>query len=275
MVKRDLLDGSDASGDQKGLGTARIGYLAVGVPGVGQEQMANVRAFVEADYPGAMTPGTPHPQLAGLYLSATNIRPLGKTPQGPAFKIDVTYARLDMPPAQGPGDDDPTYGRAEVSLSFVRRQAIGDTDIFGDQVKVSYQAPGWKTPDVQVASIPQDYILLQVTVSRREAITFQQLVAKGKAFTNRVNSGAWSLDPSASPRQWLLEGISANSSDRNATYNVMYTFLYDKDGHDPEVRYILREDGRPPEDLGLDGRAWPSMYDEANFDGLQIPLPSV
>jgi len=282
MIKRDILNGTGHGSDSGGYSSARIRYIAAGVPGVGQEQSDNLKDFVESEYPGAMSYGSAHPSLVGLYVSTTQSTPLGKTPNGPTFQVDVTYARLNMPPKQedpeDPNEDpEPSFSQIQISGSTIRRQEVGDTDIDGNQVEVAFTPPPVEGKDqdqqTQAAIIPRDVIQDQYTATRRERITFQQLIAKKKKFTNRVNSGPWRIDPSAKPDQWLVDSINFQSSDGGVVYDVTYILIYDNSehGHRPDVRFIDRSTGLPPKGL-IDGvgRKWPQMNHRVDLNELQL-----
>jgi len=269
MIKIGILEATSRERDRSGPLSASLRIKISGVPGDGFGQFDSLAGLVDAEYPGIMTLGAAHPKWPGLYVDRVRERPLGKSSSDrlAVYEVDVSYARLEMPPASGNPDDpdEPTFGESSISGSAGGRQVTTTRDWEGNDVKVSWTDEAGKV-DTQSPAIPKIVIMPDLRVSRRERISYQRLVTKIIENVGCVNDGPWHIDQTALPRTWLLNDIQYTSDDGGRTYNVTYIFSNDLGGYDVEVWYKDKDGTRK---IGGE-RKQVQVYRMVNFDALAL-----
>lgn len=73
-------------------------------------------------------------------------------------------------------------------------------------------------------------------------------------------------------RTLLCVAIDGTSEDGGGIYNVSYTFEYNKDTHDVKVIFIDPLTGKPPTDVGADGKKVVKIYPQTNFELMGLTL---
>jgi len=239
----DIIDGSRGRESRNGWEEVERVATVTGCTGSGQAKLAN--ALSASGMPGI---GSGHPAFANLALEERAPEAIGTD----TVKVRLIYRRSDPP-------SDPASGTIEVGASLNQQQT--DRDYAGDLITVTHA-------DIVQGGIV-NVLRPQVTITRTRK-ELSSPGAKAKTYVGKLNSGAWSLDPGASARQWLCTGITGRSDDNGASYEVTYTFQYDENAWWEKVVWIDPATGRPPNPLDATGEKTVQLYDEVDFSQLQL-----
>jgi hypothetical protein len=86
-------------------------------------------------------------------------------------------------------------------------------------------------------------------------------------YTGTINSIGWRGDDTG---QWLCTNITGGSGDSGINWDNVYEFQRRKEGWEGTVVFIDPNSGKPPNDIGTDGKKVFDNYEETDFN--ELPL---
>lgn len=263
----DVMDKSSYRKTKEGREITR----AITVKGIGAVGWYNKIAEAE-DIIGA-TIGSAHPEISTIFLKS--IEAIGVS--GDIVELVYKYSQVSF------FDDD----TIEVGATVIQTETNKDKD--DNIIEVGYIYPkGWRQhpSDIPLPEEQEDWQGKLVSLLTPE-LTWTKNKLEGsspesKAITHvgKVNNSDWRGYPVGT---WLCTGIVGRSSDGGDTYEVTYSFQYNRDRWTASVVY-LKPDGKPPSDYEMN-RIFPEqeafcranyllenieIYDDSNFNSLNL-----
>ena len=254
VLHLDYIDGRPQSErDEEGwVWSERIARVTA-VSGTGYQQHRNaLRVF------GMPQIGDEHPFIADLEL--TNHTP--STVDDEVVEVRLRYTRRDE-------EGNKEYARIDVGTSVSQDETNIDAAT-GDAIKVTKQgstAP--RTAEEEQGGVVPIFVPKSSIVYRRRELGSPG--AKSRLYVGKVNSGSFSLDPTAEVGNWLCTGITGPSIDGGKTYDVVYSFEYDANQWVARAFWIDPSTGKPsPDATEFDGWEDFQIYETIDFGGLDL-----
>ncbi len=210
--------------------------------------------------------GTPHPEVTNMELRNAT----ASVVTGDVIQLRMEYRQRQF--AAFSTVQDEIQSRLQVGSTLSQEQV--NTDVNGKLLIVSYNlkdengdSTGVRKQQTGTVAVllPQSTI----TVNREE---LESPLDKSRRFTGKANNGGWLLDPAATARTWLCTGITGNTQDNGDTWDVTYSFQFDRDIWDATI--VFRDEtGQVPGDveekkLGGGGISTYQMYKTVDFNSI-------
>jgi hypothetical protein len=231
-VKLDIVDGDTARETRFGWEFDRIAKV-YGLTGTG-----SARAYTAASVSGMPSLGDEHPSVPYCYLNEKQITSVTSD----CVTIRLPYAQRSL------------YTTKTIFGGNLVQEET-NLDRLGDLMTVGYTYPATYPYNPNLAgTVAEDQSNLVPILRSRPTIVYSQTetsspLDKKKWYEGKVNSGPWSLDPSAVSGQWLCTGINGVQEHDLADYEVTYSFAYKEGTWVTTALWIDGHTGRPPPDL--------------------------
>ena len=240
----DIVDGTKLIETENGF-EATVTCYVQGVTGLGDARLYDAATTTAVTNDGAPQRGIPryfdpHRVIPGVVCLRREIECVGDDPS--MIRV-MCYYGVPTPQQLPPGDNAPP----QIEGGATVQEFETERDINGNTLQVAYRPAGgdFNNPDIQVGTVRKQVPLVFLRFTWRQTISPGD---KAIYYVGTMNSDVFQNLPA---KTWLCSGITFNSNDLGASWNVSAEFLYNPETWDGVIVWIDPETNRIPKDVAF------------------------